>query len=234
MPIKEFETEQLGKIYVIKRKSSRHLRITIAPDGDIKVSIPNWVPYKNGLDFALAKSEWINKSRISKRLITEGQQIGRSHHIYFQQLNSIETPKANTNQNQIIIKFPTYRNFDDDEVQKVARKAAIKALRKQAEILLPQRLATISKSNLLPYNEVQIKQLKRRWGSCDQSKRIVLNLYLIQLPWELIDYVLLHELSHTKHLNHGSQFWSLLESMAPNAKDLRKTLNSYHPNLIEA
>ncbi len=234
MPIKEFETEQLGKIYVIKRKSSRHLRLTIAPDGDIKVSIPNWAPYKSGLEFALTKSEWINKSRITKHHISEGQPIGRSHHIYFQPSTSIEKTKAKTYQNQIIINFPSNKNLNDDEVQEVARKAATKALRKQAEILLPQRLATISESNLLPFSEVRIKQLKRRWGSCDQSKRIVLNLYLIQLPWELIDYVLLHELSHTKHLNHGSQFWSLLESMAPNAKDLRKALNSYHPNLIEA
>lgn len=84
----------------------------------------------------------------------------------------------------------------------------------------------------MPYRDIQIKQLTRRWGSCDQKKSIVLNLFLIQLPWELIDYVIIHELTHTKHLNHSTDFWDSLETFKPQARQLKKQLNNYHPSII--
>lgn len=234
MPKKIIELDPIGKITITKKSKNKHLRLSISTNGEVKVSIPNWAPYISGINFALSKLEWINKSRTKKAIIVNNQQIGRSHHIFFKSDNLLEKPKARLCQNQIIISYPPILTLEDDKVQLEALKASIKALRRQAEILLPQRLEYLSKTTKLEYNLVNIKQLSRRWGSCDQSKNIIFNLFLIQLPWELIDYVIMHELSHTKHLNHGDQFWKLLESITPNAKQLKKQLNSYHPSLIEA
>jgi predicted metal-dependent hydrolase len=80
---------------------------------------------------------------------------------------------------------------------------------------------------------VQIRKLTARWGSCSSAKVITLSYYLMQLPWPLIDYVLLHELSHTEHMNHGSDFWGKFESVLPGAKVLRKEIRTYKP-LVQA
>src|SRR5690606_36436720 len=96
-------------------------------------------------------------------------------------------------------------------VQKAAQAAAIRALRKEAETLLPQRLRTLAEQTGFTYNSVAVKQPKSRWGSCSHQKHITLNLFLMQLPWRLIDYVLLHELTHTKVMRHGPPFWAELE-----------------------
>jgi len=145
---------------------------------------------------------------------------------------NLSKTKSRIIKNQIIISYSESLDYTDQEVQSVAIKASIKALRQQAENLLPQRLDILSKTYLLPYRDVQIKQLTRRWGSCDQKKSIVLNLFLVQLPWELIDYVIIHELTHTKHLNHSLEFWHSLETVKPQARLLKKQLNNYHPSII--
>ena len=68
-----------------------------------------------------------------------------------------------------------------------------------------------------------------RWGSCDSKRNIVLNLYLMELPWELIDYVLFHELTHTEVLRHGPDFWSAMKRVLPDVQRRRKAIKSYRP-----
>jgi predicted metal-dependent hydrolase len=82
------------------------------------------------------------------------------------------------------------------------------------------------------YASVGVKQLKSRWGSCNTQREIVLNLFLMQLPWKLIDYVLVHELTHTKVMRHGAPFWHEMERHLPHAKSLRKQMADYQPMLI--
>ncbi len=104
-------------------------------------------------------------------------------------------------------------------------------MRLQAEQLLPNRLASLAGTHGFEYGSISVKQLKGRWGSCDHQKNITLNLFLMQLPWELIDYVLLHELTHTNILRHGPDFWRAMEAVLPAVKNARKTLRAYQPVL---
>ncbi|MGH7192412.1 MAG: M48 metallopeptidase family protein, partial [Candidatus Saccharimonadales bacterium] len=100
-----------------------------------------------------------------------------------------------------------------------------------AERLLPQRLAAVAEAHGFDYGGVHIKRLKSRWGSCDQDGMIVLNLFLMQLPWEYIDYVLLHELMHTRIMRHGPDFWQAMAELQPDVKALRGRLREYRPAL---
>jgi predicted metal-dependent hydrolase len=91
---------------------------------------------------------------------------------------------------------------------------------------LPKRLQELSKLHNLPYNKVTLRNQKTRLGSCSTQKNISLNIRLINLPAQLIDYVILHELAHTRHMNHSKDFWDFLESICPDAKSLHKSLKS--------
>ena len=232
MASKTYELEPLGNITITKRQKNRHLRLTIGSGGQIRVSIPTWAPYQAGVDFALSKSDWISTKLPPVSLLSEDQAIGRAHRLHFKPVAGMEKTTSRIKDNQIIISYPAHLSFNHQLVQTVAAKAATKALRSQALSLLPQRLDLLSLKHQLPYQSLQIKRLSRRWGSCDQQQRIVLNLYLIQMPWELIDYVILHELTHTKHMNHGSEFWSMLIRLSPEARMLKRRLGQYHPGLV--
>jgi len=229
MPSKKFVIQNLGTVIVFKRKTNRNLRITLSNQGEIRISIPQWAPYQAGVDFAKSKERWIKDKTFAPELLSNQQQIGRSHRLCFTQSTTESGIHSRISGNQIIISYGKTLTTNNPEVQLIANKAAIRALRLQAESLLPQRLDNLASIHNLTYKSVGIKQLKRRWGSCDINHNIVLNLFLIQLPWELIDYVILHELAHTICLNHSPDFWQELEYISPDARVLRKRLNSYHP-----
>ena len=80
------------------------------------------------------------------------------------------------------------------------------------------------------YKSVGVKQLTRRWGSCSSKKDITFNLRLMTLQSEYIDYVIFHELTHTQHMNHGSEFWAKLEQVYPGAKKTAKIVRRLQPS----
>ncbi len=79
----------------------------------------------------------------------------------------------------------------------------------------------------LPFGRLTIRQQKTRWGSCSSQNNISLNRYLVFLPKELMDYVIIHELVHTKVKNHGKEFWQLLETHYPDYKNAVKALRKF-------
>ena len=104
----------------------------------------------------------------------------------------------------------------------------IRELRIKALEYLPGRLQALAKINRFEYSGVKISKSKSRWGSCSSKKNINLSLFLMRLPLHLIDYVILHELCHTIEMNHGPQFWELLENTCNGrARLLRKELKTY-------
>ncbi len=234
MPKKDFVLVPSGLVITIyKRKTSRHLRLSVASSGQIKVSIPSWAPYRAGLEFAASREEWlIAQSRIRRPLnLRNGQAVGKAHHIVFLASDDELKPRGRVLNSMVRISYPNHLSIESHEVQAVAEKTCIRALRLQAEKLLPQRLAILAKKHGCVYKKIDIKLLKGRWGSCDQDHNIVLNLFLMQLPWELIDYVLLHELTHTQILKHGPTFWAALAEKSANVKQLRASIKQHSPTI---
>ena len=102
-------------------------------------------------------------------------------------------------------------------------------LRIKAKSVLPARLKSLAKKHKFSYSAVKISKSRTRWGSCSSKKTINLSFYLMILPEHLADYVLLHELCHTVYMNHGIEFWKLLDQITDGkANQLRKELRSYH------
>ena len=79
----------------------------------------------------------------------------------------------------------------------------------------------------LSFADLRVKNLKTRWGSCSSVNNINLNIHLMRLPEHLIDYVILHELAHTIHKNHGKGFWQTLDKFSGNARLLAKEMRQY-------
>ena len=99
--------------------------------------------------------------------------------------------------------------------------------RAEAKTELMGRLNHLTKKNSFTYNKVFIRNQKTRWGSCSSENNINLNVKLIRLPDEVIDYVILHELVHTRIKNHSNAFWTELDRLVGDAKKIHSRLKEY-------
>jgi predicted metal-dependent hydrolase len=98
--------------------------------------------------------------------------------------------------------------------------------RKRAASELPSRLHELARLHGFPVPAVSVRNQRTRWGSCAPSGRISLNWRLIQVPPAVRDYVLLHELTHLRHLNHSARFWRELARLCPGHAEARKWLRA--------
>lgn len=140
---------------------------------------------------------------------------------------------ANSRLGRMEIICPPHADFADSKLQSWLRKVIGEGLRLNAKYVLPPRLLQLSKQCGLPYASVKINSSQGRWGSCSTSKNINLSYFLLLLPSHLIDYVLLHELCHTREMNHSERFWALLDQFTEGkAKALRKELGGYKTDIF--
>ena len=100
----------------------------------------------------------------------------------------------------------------------------IESLRRQAKSELPARLSVLAARYGFTYNRVTIKHNSSNWGSCSSKGNINLNLNIVRLPYLLQDYILLHELCHLRHHDHGHAFHLLLEHVLTD--DLMKFMSA--------
>jgi len=104
--------------------------------------------------------------------------------------------------------------------------------RAEARKKLVNRLNELCDQHGFTYNKVFLRNQKTRWGSCSAKNNINLNMKLVRLPDEMIDYVLLHELVHTRVKNHANGFWTELNKLVEDAKGMSKKLNEHNVMLI--
>jgi hypothetical protein len=79
----------------------------------------------------------------------------------------------------------------------------------------------------IPYPKITVRRMASSWGSCSKNGLISLNIKLVQVPIEYIDYVIIHELCHLKEHNHGTNFNNLLSRILPNWKEYKERLDRF-------
>lgn len=104
--------------------------------------------------------------------------------------------------------------------------------RDEAREILCQRLDELAKTHGFSYNRVTIRNQKTRWGSCSHNNHISLNVKLVRLPESLMDYIIVHELVHTRFKNHGKQFYNELERIVGCRKPYEVALKKYSVGLL--
>ena len=118
-------------------------------------------------------------------------------------------------------------NKQNMDLQLEKKRTLPKIDREVARKILCRRIGELAQLHDFVYNRVSIRKQKTRWGSCSTKNNINLNANLLHLPPELIDYVLLHELVHTRVKNHSKDFWDELETVVPNARQVDRRLKDY-------
>lgn len=227
------QDEEFGEILVRKSAIARHITMRVAPDGVLHATLPKNAPMLF-VKQLIKKSrpelrEMIKKSKPEYNYIN-GMQIGKSHTLIIHETDNSQFSVARHGQ-QIIVKMPNDQDINDPIISKKIREATISALRLEAKSYLPRRLSFLAEKYDYSYIKTRFSHAGGRWGSCSSSGTISLNIALMKLPFELIDYVIVHELAHTKQMNHSSKFWELVQIADPDYKKHRKTLKTLNPSI---
>lgn len=230
---KSYTDPEFGEIVVSFRAGMRMIRISVGTDGRLKASAPKYTPMIAIKTMVATQREQIRalfSTHISPAAYKHGQQIGKSHHLVIIPAN-IKSAAVRTQGQNIIVRMPNGQNPDSPDIQRLIRDSVIKALRVEAKAHLPRRLKQIAAYNNHTYERVRFSHAGTRWGSCSSTGTISLNIALMKLPDELIDYVLAHELAHTKHMNHSVAFWAELGKMDPHYRLHKRQMKQHTPTI---
>lgn len=159
-----------------------------------------------------------------------GMQIGKSHTLIIREASVTKAAAARHGQ-QIVVSLPPNKKPHDTDVTRIIRDGVIEALRVEAKSYLTKRLAYLARQGEYHYQRIRFSHASGRWGSCSSNGTISLNIALMKLPFELIDYVLIHELSHTIHMNHSDAFWAVVETGDPHYRIHRRNLKKENPSI---
>lgn len=222
MAIKTVLLPEFGEIKLSKRRGTKHLRLRINQKGEVVVSMPTWVPYKAGFEFARSQSRWINDNARRQAVFVDNLRLGKLHTLRLlpTKTSSVRTRIVN---NEAVVYIPDSIIDNSKEVQVAAKRAARKALEAESYIL-KERLIELATEFGYTYTDFKAKFMTSKWGSRRSDGRITLNLRLLDLSDESIDYVIIHELAHTDVMNHGKDYWKVVEGMMPDYKIHRMNL----------
>jgi len=223
--------EEFGTISVRRSARATQVKLRVAPDGTLKASMPMYAPL-----FLLKRLVKASRSQLRGMIeqarpvahYYDGQQIGKSHTLLVRPASTLSVERS---KQHIIVHLPSNATLADTAVVRAIRDGVIGALRIEAKSYLPKRLAYVAQRYGFHYEKVRFSHASSRWGSCSSTGTISLNIALMKLPFELIDYVIIHELAHTQQMNHSQEFWNLVAQGDPHYKQHRKLLKAETPSL---
>lgn len=230
MPI--INDEEFGKITIRRSAKASQVRLRVAPDGTLRASLPLYAP-----TFLVKRLVKNNRQELRQLLhqatpqvtYQNGMQIGKSHSLIV--VPSSSALKVSNHGQHITVALPEHKSLNDTDVVRQVRDAVIAALRVEAKSYLPKRLAFLGNKLGMNYSRVRFSHASGRWGSCSSNGTISLNIALMKLPFELIDYVIVHELAHTREMNHSQDFWQIVSIGDPDYKAHRRALKSETPTI---
>ncbi len=205
-----------------KHPFSKSIKVTLKDSKTVLVTLPYLCPYKAAKEFLLKNFERLKEFNFKQKKYNENFKTK------FDTLKIISSDCLKTEKIKSIVNFyyPEKIGFEDDKVQNEFKNALNLALKIEAKNYLPERLAFLARKYGFFYNKVALKNQKTRFGSCSFQNNINLNIILMNYDFDVIDYVLIHELVHTKVKNHSKNFWSEVEKCCPNYRNLRKILKT--------
>lgn len=235
--MKVVNIEGIGDVIFVKNNRSKKYYLRVNKLGEVRVTIPMFGTYKFAVDYVQSKKDWIidGKSKISAAKGKKVYSIGRidynekfSISISTHDKMTVKSQEEISRQREIInILVPSTVDIQNAELQSIVSEHISKIMLNAAKNVLPSMIEEISQATRLSYSGLRISSAQRRWGSCSSTNSISLSKNLIKLPTPLINFVIIHELCHTKHKNHGKYFHALVDSYCGGkekqlAKELRQ------------
>lgn len=233
MATSTYTDTELGTITVKRLPGTKHIRVRVTVNGSYSVTAPTYAPLFAIKAFVASVRPKLvaMATKSAAPIYADGQKIGQSHRITVINTGMVTAPKAFVKGTAVAVQLPHGMPIESTIVQVELKKAVKNALKTEAKAYLPQRLKQLALQHDFYYERVRLSHAGTRWGSCSTTGTISLNIGLMKLPPNLIDYVLIHELCHTRHMDHSDAFWQLVAAYDPNYQLHRRQAKRFSPNI---
>ncbi len=212
-------------IIVVDLKYTRRksIGIKVRPPGEVVVHAPIGMAEDLVKEVLEEKRQWIFrklsdvKKRQSKSIqhtYTAGDTfyyLGKPYTLNVQEIFFIKNPVVNVKEDmiQIMVSSKTVPNI----------KAALEHwYRLQAERVIQERITHYQAFFSVEPSMIQVKEQKKRWGSCSSARKLMFNWRIVMAPIDVLDYIVVHEMCHMVHMNHSSNYWTLVKKIMPDYK----------------
>ncbi len=201
---------------------ARHIKLRVEHDGTVMVTSPKNTPTRLIEKFVQQNEPWI-QTQLTKI------DLKPKHHTEFKVLifgkeykKVVEflpnSPVGVGVYEQKVVFNPSDPQKSEKEQQALFHKSLDRYLKNTAQHYILERTKQFAAKMNTTYKKITIRKQKTRWGSCSSTGNLNFNWQLVHFPPQIIDYVIVHELSHRTHMNHSSAFWALVNKFCPQYK----------------
>jgi predicted metal-dependent hydrolase len=224
-----FQTRDDSQAWTVRvSRRARRLSVRVYPGGRVEVVVPPGASAAIVQRFVGTHREWINDrvGDLSTAAPLANQlrpaevylpSIERRYAVQYHQSPDALAVHAIESESRLIVHGPLH---DDRQIASVLRRWLMRLAHREFGL----RLAIVAEEGGFAYRRVQIRKQRTRWGSCSATGTISLNVCLLFVSPAVLRYLLVHELCHTRHMNHSARFWALVEQHEPNYARLDREL----------
>ena len=232
--MESFELDGIGEIKVRRSANIKYLSIRMSPGRGVWVNVPYGVSGRQMIRFVEEKKEWIarNLPKVKSYEKETGVGLGigaeirtRLHWLVIME-GDCRVPSYTIEGKKVTLWIPQGTAYE--KIDPLAKNFLAEIYKKECRQLLPGRVRQYAEKFRFRFTRLSFRNNISNWGSCSHDDKISLNIKLMKLPDELIDYVILHELCHTKEKNHSAAFWKTVKSVCPDYALLRAGLRKYN------
>lgn len=225
-----------GKIEFVRNHRAKSIKVRILATG-LKVTLPYNVSEQKAMDFIQAEQSQIKekqerirvKTKLSPIYLTDDSEVKTFTFTIRLQRANRPNISYELKDGILAIECPESLDVQSDQTQKHLWESMKYFLRHEAKRVLPYKTQTLANKHGFDYSALKIQSSKTRWGSCTGAGNINLSMFILLLPEHLIDYVILHELCHTKELNHSNKFWEWMDKVTDNkSNQYRLEMKNYN------
>jgi predicted metal-dependent hydrolase len=218
------------EVHQIIRSSRKTLAILVKHDGSVIVRAPMKTPERTIWEFVEKHRSWIEKKKAE--LLSADIELSKQYQpgemfMFLGESYPLEIVK---HQRQPLALEGTFKLVES--VHTRAQTIFENWYRQQARRIIQERVDLYAKQYGFQYQRIKIMSARTRWGSCSRSGSLNFSWRLIMAPIEQVDYVVVHELTHTVHHNHSKRFWKKVESVLPDFRERQKWLKKHGQRLM--
>ncbi|MDR1274103.1 MAG: M48 family metallopeptidase [Odoribacteraceae bacterium] len=228
-----FTIPGIGSVKIRRDDRVKRLSLRVAAGRGAWINIPRGVSDREAEKFLLSKREWLAghltklKAREAMTGIVPGvnAEIKSKFHTLKVLATASDKPYYQWEGNEARLYIPG--KIARERVAPLVDRVLVEIYRHESRAYLPGRTRELARRHGFAYNRLAFRDNSSNWGSCSGENNISLNVRLMKLPDEIIDYVILHELCHTIEKNHSARFWALMLGVCPGYVKLRGQLKAY-------
>ena len=217
------------------RKRRKTISLQVRNEADVIISVPYFTTAKEISRFVEEKQNWINKTILKQKensLKNKTKEYETGEHFFYlghaYPLEVFSEPFENAG----VVFWKNCFYLNARENQDLRKYYFASWYKKKAYDFIHQRVNFFSKMLKFQPGNIKITSAQSRWGSCSEDNNLTFSFRLIMAPPDIIDYVIVHELTHIREKNHSPKFWQRVEEVVPEYKKHRLWLKDNHHNFV--